>query len=79
MDTSEPRYRFEIDAHSLDDEFEALILREYGVSVADASGAPWAVEFEGTKEGIRKMVKENWGADMELDDSHFWLASKSVS
>lgn len=65
------RYTLELDAHSIDDEFEQTILREYDVKITDRSGEPWSVIFEGTREQLRAMIKNNWGDRMEVSDEEF--------
>ncbi|KQN65197.1 hypothetical protein ASF04_19995 [Duganella sp. Leaf61] len=65
------RYTLELDAHSIDDEFEQLILRDHDVHISDRSGEPWSVEFEGTREQLTAMVKNHWGEDIELSDDDF--------
>ena len=65
------RYTLELDAHSIDDEFEQTILRKYDVKITDRSGEPWSVIFEGTREHLRAMIKDNWGDRMEVSDEEF--------
>jgi len=71
MTTPVQRYTLELDAHSIDVEFEETILREYDVKIIDRSGEPWSVIFEGTREQLRSMVKNNWGDGMEICDDEF--------
>lgn len=65
------RFRLELDAHSIDDEFEELILNSYNVEITDRSGEPWSVIFEGTREQLVLMVKDQWGDHMEISDGDF--------
>lgn len=65
------RFTLELDAHSIDDEFEELILKNYDVKISDRSGEPWSVIFEGTREQLILMVKDHWGDHMEITDGEF--------
>lgn len=65
------RFTLELDAHSIDDEFEELILRDYDVKITDKSDQPWSVIFEGTREHLLLMVKDHWGVHIEINDGEF--------
>lgn len=65
------RYAVELDAHSLDGEFESIILRDYGVVVSDRTGEPWSVIFEGSRDGLARMVQDHWGGSIELQPEDF--------
>lgn len=65
------RYTLELDAHSLDDEFEKAILKQYDVRITDRSGEPWSVTFEGTRDQLKAMVIAFWGEHMEIGDEDF--------
>ena len=68
MTVTVQRFTIELDAHSLDDEFEELILNEYDVKIVDRNGEPWSVIFEGKREQLLRMVKDHWGEHMEISD-----------
>lgn len=68
MTVTVQRFTIELDAHSLDDEFEELILKNYDVKIVDRNGEPWSVIFEGTREQLLIMVKDHWGDHMEISD-----------
>jgi len=61
------RYTLELDAHSIDDEFEQIILRDHDVRITDRSGEPWSVVFEGTREQLLAMVSNHWGDTIEVN------------
>lgn len=71
MSDSIPRYTLELDAHSIDDEFERIILKDHDVKIADRSGEPWSVVFEGTREQLLAMVANHWGDTVEVSDDDF--------
>lgn len=71
MSETVQRFTIELDAHSIDDEFEALILQDYDVKITDRSGEPWSVIFEGTRENLLRMVKEHWSEDVKINASEF--------
>jgi hypothetical protein len=50
-----------IDAHAMDDDVEARILRDYNVRVIERKNAPWEWVFEGTRESLHRMFRECWG------------------
>lgn len=52
-----------IDAHCIDKEFEQRIEANYGVAIVSMEGAPWAVVFEGPREGLAQMVSDCWGGN----------------
>ena len=68
MSDSIPRYTLELDAHSIDDEFERIILKDHDVKIADRSGEPWSVVFEGTRDQLLAMVANHWGDAVEVSD-----------
>jgi hypothetical protein len=68
MTATMQRFTIELDAHSLDDGFEELILKNYDVKIVDRNGEPWSVMFEGTREQLLIMVKDHWGEHMEISD-----------
>lgn len=68
MTVTVQRFTIELDAHSLDDEFEELILKDYDVKIVDRNGEPWSVIFEGTREQLLRMIKDHWGEHMEISD-----------
>jgi hypothetical protein len=70
MSDSMQRYTLELDAHSIDDEFEQIILRDHDVKITDRSGEPWSVVFEGTRDQLSAMVANHWGG-MEISDDDF--------
>lgn len=65
------RFTLELDAHSINDEFEKLILQSYDVKITDRSNEPWSVIFEGTRGQLIRMVKDHWGDHMEINDGEF--------
>lgn len=69
-------YTVELDAHSIDDEFEQIILKDYGVKIVDRSGEPWSVIFEGTRDQLSAMVLSHWTDKIELSDDDFSLVEK---
>ena len=71
MSDSIPRYTLELDAHSIDDEFERIILKDHDVKIADRSGEPWSVVFEGTRDQLLAMVANHWGDAVEVSDDDF--------
>lgn len=71
MSNSMPRYTLELDAHSIDDEFEQIILRDHDVKIADRSGEPWSVVFEGTRDQLLAMVANHWGESVDVSDGDF--------
>ena len=68
MSDTTSRYTLELDAHSIDDEFEQIILRDHDVKITDRSGEPWSVVFEGTREQLLAMVSNHWGDAVEVSD-----------
>jgi len=68
MSDSMQRYTLELDAHSIDDEFEQIILRDHDVRINDRSGQPWSVVFEGTRDQLLAMVANHWGESVEVGD-----------
>lgn len=52
--------KMRIDAHCIDDEFEAKILKDYGVTITDRSDAPWEWEFTGERAQLEAMLAEHW-------------------
>lgn len=77
MSDSAPRYTLELDAHSIDDEFEQIILKDYDVRIADRSGEPWSVVFEGTRDQLLAMVSNHWGDSVEVSDDDFAPVAQS--
>lgn len=71
MTAENGQFALEIDAHSIDDEFEKTIDRDYGVRITDRSGEPWAVVFQGTREQLTRMVRDHWGDQISLNDRDF--------
>lgn len=65
---AEPVCELRVDAHCMDDEIEALFLKEYGVKVTDREGAPWDWGFQGTREQLLRMYADHWGDSPERDD-----------
>lgn len=63
-------YTIELDAHSIDEEFEISIFKNFGVKIIDRSGEPWSVIFEGTQESLRAMTLQHWG-DIKINVSDF--------
>lgn len=57
----EPVCVLRIDAHCVDDEFEADILKTYGVKITERDKAPWEWAFEGTRGNLQRMWAEHWG------------------
>jgi hypothetical protein len=60
-----------LEAHCIEDEFEASILANHGVRIGSREGEPWDVEFIGPREGPRKMYEEHWGdcgSDRDIDE-----------
>lgn len=68
MSKTTSRYTLELDAHSIDDEFEQIILRDHDVRITDRSGEPWSVVFEGTREQLLAMVSNHWGDAVEVNE-----------
>lgn len=65
-----------IDAHGLDEEFEALILKDFAVRVKDRTNEPESVVFEGPRDGLIAMFNEHWAnddADNYLAQDSSWL------
>lgn len=71
------RYQLELDAHSIDDEFEQRILKDYDVKITDQTGEPWSVMFEGPREQLLAMVAALWGAHMKISDNEFMPVAPS--
>lgn len=71
------RYQLELDAHSIDDEFEQRILKDYDVKITDRTDEPWSVMFEGPREQLLAMVSALWGDHMKISDSEFMPVSPS--
>lgn len=69
------RYQLELDAHSIDDEFEKRILKDYDVKITDRRGEPWLVMFEGSREQLLAMVSAHWGDHMKISDNEFMPVS----
>lgn len=66
-----------IEANDLNEEFEALILDQYGVTVRDRSGEPWTIVFEGERDELIRMFNTHWGEDdpeLALDPASEWLS-----
>lgn len=57
------------DAHALDDEIEADMLRIYGVTIVKRKNEPWEVVFMGEPEKLRAMYAAYW-CDGEEDESN---------
>lgn len=64
-------YTIELDAYSIDDEFEQIILKDHGVKIIDRSGEPWSVIFKGTRDQLSEMVLRHWADQVELTDEDF--------
>lgn len=77
MSDTTPRYSLELDAHSIDNEFEQIILRDHDVRITDRSGEPWSVVFEGTREQLLAMVSSHWGDTVEVSDEDFVPVAQS--
>ncbi len=66
-----------IEAFGLDEEFEALILKDFAVRVKDRTKEPWSVVFEGPREGLIAMYNEHWAddnSDNYLAQDSSWLS-----
>lgn len=55
-------------AFLMSDEFEREIGEQYGVTVADKSGAPWRVVFTGERSQLERMYADHWGDDAGTPD-----------
>jgi len=58
--------RITLPAHLLDELEPGL--PAYGVTIVDRTHEPWAVTFEGPKQGLRDMYYERWGSDDPMPD-----------
>lgn len=53
------------DAHCVEGDFEAMILKDYGVKIINREHTPWEYTFQGTRESLINMYRDHWLINQE--------------